>query len=162
LDIVVHVPGAVLKKPLGEVTDADFDAVVAQNLRSAFLTLRAAGRHLAHNGRYIAISSTLAGAPPGPYSMYAAAKAGVEVMVRGAASEWAGRGITANAVAPGPIDNDFFRAPETPESIAGAAHLSPLGRLGSAGDVAPLVAFLASPAAGWVSGQTLQVNGAMY
>lgn len=161
LDIVVHVPGAVLKKPLSQVTDADFERVVAQNLLSTFLTLRAAGTHLADQGRYIAISSTLAAASPGPYGVYAATKAAVEVMVRGAASEWAHRGITANSIAPGPIDNDFFRAPETAESIAGAAHMSPHGRLGTAADIAPVAAFLASPAAAWVSGQTVRVNGAM-
>ena len=82
-------------------------------------------------------------------------------MVRSVASEWAGRGITANAVAPGPLDNDFFRGPESAESIAWATQLSPHGRLGTAADIAPVVAFLASPAAGWISGQTVRVNGAM-
>ena len=73
----------------------------------------------------------------------------------------AARGITATAIAPGPIDNDFFRAPEAPESIAGAARLSPQGRLGLAADIAPVATVLASPAAVSVSGQTLRVNGGM-
>jgi 3-oxoacyl-[acyl-carrier protein] reductase len=161
VDIVVHLPGMVIKKSLAELSDADFTQGVESNLRTAFNVLRAGGKYLADGGRCVMVSTSLTGVVPGPYGLYAAAKAGVEVMVRAAAAEWGGRGITVNAVAPGPIDNAFFRGPETADSIAAAATFSPQGRLGHAADVAPVVGFLLSDAAGWVSGQTLRANGGM-
>ena len=123
--------------------------------------MRASGQHLADGGRCVLVSTSLTGVVPGPYGLYAAAKAGVEVMVRATAAEWGGRGITVNAVAPGPIDNAFFRGPESTESITAAATFSPQSRLGRAGDVASVVGFLLSDASGWVSGQTLRANGGM-
>jgi 3-oxoacyl-[acyl-carrier protein] reductase len=161
VDVVVHLPGMVIKKSLVEISDADFTQAVESNLRTAFNVLRASGKYLADGGRCVMVSTSLTGVVPGPYGLYAAAKAGVEVMVRATAAEWGGRGITVNAVAPGPIDNAFFRGPETADSIAAAATFSPQGRLGQAADVAPVVGFLLSDAAGWVSGQTLRANGGM-
>jgi 3-oxoacyl-[acyl-carrier protein] reductase len=161
VDIVVHVPGMVVKQWLSEISDDDYSRAVDLNLRTAFNVLRVSGRHLTDSGRCVLVSTSLTGVVPGPYGLYAATKAGVEVMVRATAAEWGARGITVNAVAPGPIDNDFFRGPETAESIAGAGTLSPRGRLGTAADVAPVVGFLVSDAAGWVSGQTLRANGGM-
>jgi 3-oxoacyl-[acyl-carrier protein] reductase len=83
-------------------------------------------------------------------------------MVLAAAKELGDRGITVNAVAPGPIDDSFYRAAETPESIEAARHHSPRGRLGDPADIAPVVGWLISDNAGWVSGQTVRANGAMF
>jgi 3-oxoacyl-[acyl-carrier protein] reductase len=162
LDIVVHTPGAVLKKPLVEFTDADFDHLIDRNTRSAFNTLRATARTISDGGRYVVLSTTLTSVMTGPYGVYSASKAAVERMVLAAAKELGDRGITVNAVAPGPIDDDFYRGAETPESIAAATHHSPRGRLGLPSDVAPVVGWLVSDGAGWVSGQTLRANGAMF
>jgi 3-oxoacyl-[acyl-carrier protein] reductase len=161
-DIVVHVPGMVLKKPLIDCTDEDFAHVIDGNLRSAFNTIRAGIRHVADNGRVVVISTTMTSFMPGPYGLYAAGKAGVEQLVRAAAREVGARGVTVNAVAPGPVDTPFFHAAETPESTAAAAAFSPRNRLGQPSDVAPMVGFLVSEAAGWVNGQVLRVNGALY
>ncbi|WP_344443016.1 SDR family oxidoreductase [Kitasatospora nipponensis] len=162
LDIVVHTPGAVLKKPLAEVTDAEFDRMIDLNTRSAFLTLRAAARHLADHGRYVILSTTLTSVMTGPYGLYSGTKAAVERMVLAAAKELGGRGITVNAVAPGPIDDSFYRAAESAESIEAATHHSPRGRLGLPQDIAPVVGWLVGEEAGWVSGQTVRANGAMF
>jgi 3-oxoacyl-[acyl-carrier protein] reductase len=162
LDIVVHMPGAVLKKPLIDVTDDDFDHLINLNARSAFFTLRAAGRHLSDGGRYVALSTTLTSIMAGPYGVYAGAKAAVEQLVRAAAKELAGRRITVNAVAPGPVDDTFYHAAETPESVAGATRTNPHGRLGRPDDIAPVVAYLVSDDAAWISGQTIRANGAMF
>lgn len=162
LDIVVHVPGAVLKKPLAEVTDEDYDLVFDRNTRSAFLTLRATARHIADGGRCVVLSTTLTAVMTGPYGVYSGSKAAVERMVLAAAKELGPRGITVNAVAPGPVDDSFYRAAETPESMAAAAQHSPRGRLGDPADIAPVVGFLVGPGAGWVSGQTVRANGAMF
>lgn len=162
LDVVVHLPGMVLKKPLAECTDPDFDQVLDRNLRSVFLSLRAALRHLADGGRYVVLSTTMTVFMPGPYGLYAAGKAGVEQLVRAGAREAGARGITVNAVAPGPVDTPFFHRAETPESAAMAAGFVPQNRLGTPSDIAPVVGFLVGAEAGWVNGQTVRVNGAMY
>jgi 3-oxoacyl-[acyl-carrier protein] reductase len=162
LDVVVHTPGAVLKKPLVEFTDADFDHLIDLNTRSAFNTLRATARHVADNGRYVVLSTTLTSVMTGTYGLYSGSKAAVERMVLAAAKELGARGITVNAVAPGPVDDDFYRHAETPESIEAATHHSPRNRLGHPEDIAPVVGWLISEAAGWVSGQTVRANGAMF
>ncbi|NUR57661.1 MAG: SDR family oxidoreductase [Catenulispora sp.] len=162
IDIVVHTPGAVIKKPLADFTDADFDHLIDLNTRSAFNTLRAACRHLADNGRYVVLSTTLTSIMTGPYGLYSGSKAAVERMVLAAAKELGARGITVNAVAPGPIDDDFYHAAETPESVAAATQRNPRNRLGLPGDIAPVVGWLVSEEAGWVSGQTVRANGAMF
>lgn len=162
LDIVVHLPGMVLKKPLAEITDEEFDRVIDLNTRSAFYSLRAAARTLADNGRYVILSTTLTSVMTGPYGLYSGSKAAVERMVLAAAKELGARGITVNAVAPGPVDTSFYRAAETPESMAAAADHSPRGRLGRPDDIAPVVGWLVGDEAGWVSGQTVRANGAMF
>jgi 3-oxoacyl-[acyl-carrier protein] reductase len=162
LDIVVHTPGAVIKKPLAEFTDADFDHLIDMNTRSAFNTLRATARTVADHGRYVVLSTTLTAIMTGPYGLYSGSKAAVERMVLAAAKELGARGITVNAVAPGPIDESFYRDAETPEAIAAATHHSPRNRLGRPEDIAPVVGWLLGDAAGWVSGQTVRANGAMF
>ncbi|MBO0856588.1 MAG: SDR family oxidoreductase [Nocardia sp.] len=162
LDIVVHTPGAVLKKPLVTVTDEEFDHLIDLNIRSAFNTLRATACHIGDNGRYVVLSTTLTSVMTGPYGLYSGSKAAVERMVLAAAKELGPRGITVNAVAPGPIDDSFYRAAETPESIAAATQHSPQGRLGRPDDVAPVVGWLLGEQARWVSGQTVRANGAMF
>lgn len=162
IDIVVHVPGAVVKKALADFTDADFDLLIDRNTRSAFLTLRATARHVADGGRCVVLSTTLTSVMTGPYGVYSGSKAAVERMVLAAAKELGARGVTVNAVAPGPVDDSFYRGAETPESMAAAAGHSPRGRLGEPGDIVPVVGFLVGPDAGWVSGQTVRANGAMF
>ncbi|MFF2550740.1 SDR family oxidoreductase [Nocardia sp. NPDC058058] len=162
LDIVIHTPGAVIKKALVDFTDADFDHLINRNTRSAFNTLRASARHLADNGRYVVLSTTLTAIMTGAYGLYSGSKAAVERMVLAASKELGERGITVNAVAPGPIDDDFYRGAETPESIEAATHHSPRGRLGIPADIAPVVGWLVGDGAAWVSGQTIRANGAMF
>jgi len=162
VDLVVHMPGAVLKKPLVEVTDAEFDHVMNLNARSAFLTLREAGKHVSDNGRIVVLSTTLTGVTTGFYGVYAAGKAAAEQMVKALAQEIGSRGITVNLVAPGPVDTRFFHSAETPESVHYVTHAVPLERLGLPSDVAPVVGFLMSDRASWITGQVLRVNGGMF
>ncbi|MCX4096882.1 SDR family oxidoreductase [Nocardia sp. alder85J] len=162
LDVVVHVPGAVIKKPIAEITDEDFEHLVDRNTRSAFYTLRAAARRLADDGRYVVLSTTLTAVMTGPYGVYSGSKAAVERMVLAAAKELGARGITVNAVAPGPVDDSFYQGAETPESMAAAAQHSPRARLGRPADIAPVVGWLVGADASWVSGQTVRANGAMF
>ena len=143
--------------------DGDWDEVMDTNLRAVFRLSRAVMRGMmkARWGRIISITSVVGAAGNAGQANYAAAKAGVLGMTKSLARELGSRNITVNCVAPGFIDTDMTRAlPE--QSRTALLSQIPLGRLGSAQEVAAAVAYLASPAAGYVTGSVLHVNGGMY
>jgi 3-oxoacyl-[acyl-carrier protein] reductase len=143
--------------------DAEWDEVMETNLRAVFQLSRAVMRGMmkARWGRIINITSVVGAAGNAGQANYAAAKAGVVGMTKSLARELGSRNITVNCVAPGFIDTDMTRAlPE--QSRAALLAQIPLGRLGSVDEVAAAVAYLASPAAGYVTGSVLHVNGGMY
>lgn len=148
---------------LMRLKDADWEEVLNTNLTGAMRLSRAClkGMLKARGGRIIAISSVVGYSGNPGQANYAAAKAGLAGFSRSLAHEVAARGITANVVAPGFIDTDMTRAleDEQRDRLTGTI---PLGRLGRPADVAAAVAWLASPAAGYVTGQTIHVNGGMY
>lgn len=159
VDILVHTAGRIIKKHVADFTDAEFEALLNDNTKTTFYTMREAARRLRDNGRIIAIGTSLtAGAAPG-YAAYGGTKAPVEEFTRMMAKELGARGITVNNVAPGPIDTPFFHAAETPQTVAYASGLSVEGRLGTVDDVVPAVATLALPDSQWTNGQTVFVNG---
>lgn len=143
--------------------DEDFDKVLGVNLRGAFLCLREAAKLMTkqRHGRIVNIASVVGQMGNAGQINYAAAKAGLIGMTKSAAKELGGRSITVNAVAPGFIETDMTAAlaEETREAYAKAI---PLGRLGSAQDVADAVAFLVSDKAAYITGQVLAVNGGLY
>jgi 3-oxoacyl-[acyl-carrier protein] reductase len=133
------------------------------NLRAVFRLSRAVMRGMmkARWGRIINITSVVGASGNPGQANYAAAKAGVVGMTKSLARELGSRSITVNCVAPGFIDTDMTRALPDEQRKALLEHI-PLGRLGTAQDVAAAVAYLASPAAGYVTGTVLHVNGGMY
>lgn len=145
------------------LSDEDFDAVIATNLRSVFRLCRGVIRPMmkARWGRIINISSVVGYSGNAGQANYAAAKAGVVGMTRSLARELGRRNITVNCVAPGFIDTDMTRA--IPENQAKALlDQVPLGRFGEAEEIAYVVSFLAGPQASYITGTTIHVNGGMY
>ncbi|KAG0232597.1 hypothetical protein BGW42_008111 [Actinomortierella wolfii] len=161
IDIVVNNAGAILKKNIADVTEEEFDAIFDINAKATFFVMREAARHLADNGRIINIGTTLQALMTGQYSCYAGAKAAMDIFTRTLAKEIGSRGITVNLVAPGPLNTDLYHANETPQTTAFLSSLSPMNRLGDVEDIVPVVEFLASPAAKWINGQSIFVNGAV-
>jgi len=162
LDILVNNAGITRDNLAMRMKDEEWDAVIRINLEAAFRLMRAAARPMmkARFGRIISVTSVV-GATGNPGQVnYAAAKAGIVGMTKSYAQEVASRGITANCVAPG-----FIRTAMTdvlPEAQKDALNQRiPMGRMGEGEDIGAAVAFLASKEAGYVTGQTLHVNGGM-
>ncbi|KAG0237363.1 hypothetical protein BGW41_000211 [Actinomortierella wolfii] len=159
IDIVINNAGVVLKKPMPQISEEEYDAVFNINAKVPFFIMREAHKHLANNGRVINIGTSLLAITTGEYSVYAGSKAPLEDFTRAMAKEVGARGITVNTIAPGPIDTPFFYGQETNESTALFKSLSVAGRLGDVKDIVPVVEFIASPAAQWITAQTIFVNG---
>lgn len=163
LDIAINTVGRVLKKPIVEIDEAEYDALSAVNAKAAFFFLREAGRHLADNGKICTLVTSLLGAYTPFYAGYAGTKAPVEHFTRAASKEFGARGISVTAIGPGPMDTPFFYPAEGAEAVAyhkTAAALSPFSKTGLTDieDIVPWVRFLVSDG-WWMTGQTILVNG---
>jgi 3-oxoacyl-[acyl-carrier protein] reductase len=162
IDVLVNNAGIVRDALLFSLSDDDLEAVLDMNLKAAFRVTRAAARHMMRRKRgvIINISSAAASRPGRGQSNYAAAKAGLEGFTRAMAVELAPKGIRVNAVAPGVIESLMTRPIR---EAAGDQILDRilLRRFGTAGDVASAVAFLASPAASYITGEVLHVDGGL-
>ncbi|MGP9695095.1 SDR family oxidoreductase [Brachybacterium sp. AOP25-B2-12] len=158
LDVAVNTAGKVLRKPIAETTEDEYDAMFDINAKAAYFFIQEAGKHLADGGKIITIVTSLLAAFTDGYSTYAGGKAPVEHFTRAAAKEFAGRGISVTAVGPGPMDTPFFYGQETPERVAFHASQAMGDQLTQIEDVAPIVRFLATDG-WWITGQTIFANG---
>ena len=159
VDILVNNAGIVHYKTIEETSDEEFDRVMQVNTYGVFYALREAATRLAKGGRVINISSSAVRMMLPTYGPYCATKGAVEQMTRSFAKEMGKRGITVNAVSPGPTETDLFMDNNDQDKIERMRSLSAFGRLGKSEDMGPVVLFLASDDGGWITGQVLPVNG---
>jgi len=161
VDVLVNNAGIMEIMPVAGTDEALFDRIFAVNVKGIFLTMREAAATLRDGGRIINFSSSANAMLFPGYAHYCATKSAVETYTRIMARELKGRGVTVNAVAPGPVDTELFRQGKTDEQIAHLAGLNPLGRLGTPEDIAAAVSFLAGEEGGWINGQVIRANGGM-
>ncbi|MFG6666984.1 SDR family oxidoreductase [Halomonas sp. HNIBRBA4712] len=159
LDVLVNSAGVLKLAPLAECDDELIDAHIDTNLKGSIYTMREAAKRLQNGGRIINLSTSVVGLKLENYSVYAATKAAVETLGAILCKELRGREITVNAVAPGPTATKLFFDGKTDELVERLRKMPPLERLAEPEDISSVVAFLASPAGGWINGQTLRANG---
>ncbi|WP_193105934.1 SDR family oxidoreductase [Brachybacterium sp. FME24] len=158
LDVAVNTAGKVLRKPIAETTEDEYDSMFDINSKAAYFFIQEAGKNLADDGKIITMVTALLGAFTDGYSTYAGGKSPVEHFTRAAAKEFADRGISVTAIAPGPMDTPFFYGQETPERVEFHKSQGMGGQLTKIEDIAPIVRFLASEG-WWITGQTIFANG---
>jgi 3-oxoacyl-[acyl-carrier protein] reductase len=163
ISILVNNAGITRDNLALRMKDAEWDDVLDTNLKAVFRLSRAVMRGMmkARWGRIVNITSVVGASGNAGQANYAAAKAGVVGLTKSLARELGSRGITVNCVAPGFIDTDMTRALSEAQRSALLTQI-PLGRLGETADIAAAVAYLVSPAAGYITGCVLHVNGGMY
>jgi 3-oxoacyl-[acyl-carrier protein] reductase len=161
LDILVNNAGTITFAPLGAIDERQVRSQFAVNVDGPiFATQAAAGRFPADGGRIVNVSSISASEALAGSAVYSATKAALEALTRVWAAELGPRGITVNAVAPGPVDTAMFRAaPFDEEGVKWVVSRTPAGRIGQPSDISNVVAFLASPDAHWVTGQIVKTAG---
>lgn len=157
LDILVNSAGVIKLMDIADFSLADFDQVMAVNVRAVFAAVQAAIAHMQAGGRIVVVGSIAAVRAGFPASsVYCTSKAAVAGMVRGLARDLGPRGITINVVQPGPTETDMTADEGMREMLR---PMMPLGRLGTADEVASLVAYLASPESGGMTGSALTIDG---
>ena len=157
--ILVNNAGIMKLAPVAETGDAMLEQHLALNLAAPFRLMREAATRLPTGGRIINFSSSVVGLYQPGYAAYAATKAAVEAVTHILAKELGPRGITVNAVAPGPVATELFLSDKSPELVERIKAMNPFNRLGEPEDIARIVRFLAGPDSGWISGQVIRANG---
>jgi NAD(P)-dependent dehydrogenase (short-subunit alcohol dehydrogenase family) len=160
-DILVNTAGLIIRKPLAETTEEDYDRSFAINAKIPYFFMAEAANKMADNGRIVNMVTTQVAVTAATYSAYAGSKAPVEHFTKAFSKEIGPRGVTVNCIAPGPQKTPFFFDAETPETIAWLSGMTISGELGDPADVVPVMRFLVSPETRWVTAQTIYVNGGM-
>lgn len=159
VDIVVNNAGMMLTKPLESFTEDDFDRLFDSNVKGTFFACQQAAKHMSAGGRIINFSTSVTGTMFPQYSLYAGTKGAVEQITRQLAKELGPKGITINAVAPGPVNTELFLEGKSEAQIETIVRMNSFHRLGETKDITGTVLFLASEESNWITGQTIRVNG---
>jgi 3-oxoacyl-[acyl-carrier protein] reductase len=159
VDILVNNAGVMTTKPIEQITEEDFDRQFAINVKGTYFACQQAAKLMGEGGRIINFSTSVAGAMFPAYSLYAGTKGAVEQFTRHLAKELGPKGITINAVAPGPIQTELFTVGKTEAQIKQLGSMNSFNRLGEPEDISAVIAFLVSEESRWISGQTIRING---
>ena len=160
-DLLVKTAGMIVRKPIAEFDEAEFDRLFAVNAKAPFFLMKEAATRMADHGRIINLITTVVAVTAPTYGGYAGSKAPVEHFTKSLAKEIGGRGITVNCVAPGPLKTSFFYPAETDGNLAWLKSMSINGDIGDPVDIVPLVRFLLSDEARWITAQTVYANGGL-
>lgn len=159
LDILVNNAGIMIIEPIMAITEEDFDKIFAVNVKGTYFACQQAAKHMSNNGRIINFSTSVVGNMSPMFSVYAGTKGAVEQFTRQLAKEFGPKGITINAVAPGPVNTELFAVGKTKEEIDTLSKMNAFGRLGETADIARVALFLAGEESQWITGQTIRING---
>jgi NAD(P)-dependent dehydrogenase (short-subunit alcohol dehydrogenase family) len=160
-NILVNTAGLIVRKPLVETTEKEYDDSFAINAKIPFFFMREAHDKMADNGRITNLVTTQVAVTAATYSAYAGSKGPVEHFTKAFAKEIGPRGVTVNCIAPGPQKTSFLYNAENDETLAWLSGMTISGELGDPVDVVPVMRFLAAPETRWVTAQTVYVNGGM-
>ncbi len=158
VDVAVNTTGMVLRKPILETTEEEYDQMFGINAKAAYFFIQEAGRRLNDHGKIISLGTSLQAAFTDGYSTYAGGKAPLEHFTRAAAKEFADRDISVNTVAPGPMDTPFFYPQENEQRVQFHQSQALGGQLTQIEDIAPIIHHLVT-SGWWFTGQTLFPNG---
>jgi 3-oxoacyl-[acyl-carrier protein] reductase len=161
LDILVNNAAINPRLPLADLSAEEFDRVMTVNAKFPVLAMRQAAQLMRDGGRIINLSTLNTVLPAPGHALYSASKAVLEQFAQVAARELGTRGITVNTVSPGATDTNMLRDTNPPEALAQTAAVTALQRLGQPEDVAAVVAFLAGPDSGWITGQNIRATGGL-
>lgn len=162
VDLLINNAGYMENKLIKDVTETDFDKHFSINVKGTYFACQQAMNYMENGGRIVNISTSVLGAMLPSYSVYAATKGAIEQITRQLAKEFGPRGITINAIAPGPVNTELFTAGKTEEQIETLANMNAFRRLGEPRDISNVVEFLVSEKSQWITGQTVRVNGGYY
>jgi NAD(P)-dependent dehydrogenase (short-subunit alcohol dehydrogenase family) len=163
IDIAINTTGMVIKKPILQYSEEDYDKSFAINSKAAFFFIQEAGKKLNEKGKLITIVSSLLAAYTDSYAVYPGSKSPIEHFTRAASKEFGARGISVNAIGPGPMDTPFFYGQESKEAVAYHSSAAALSKYSKSGlthieDIVPIILFLATEG-WWITGQTIFANG---
>ena len=164
VDVVIPNAGMMPMKDLEHTTEDVFDRIYNLNVKGPYFLAQKAAPHMPEGGRIIFVSTGIArnSAVPPAYLLYASTKGAVEQMTRVLSKDLGRKGITVNAIAPGPTATDLFFEGKSEAMVKGISSQSPFNRLGQPEEIAGLAAFVAGPESAWVSGQIIGANGGSF
>lgn len=159
IDILINNAGLMINNPIENVSEEEFDRHFAINVKGTYFACQQAMKHMENGGKIINFSTSVTSAMFPVYSVYAASKGAVEQITRQLAKEFGSKGITINAIAPGPIKTELFIKGKSEQQIEILSNMNSFGRIGETEDIADVIELLVSDKAHWITGQIIKVNG---